>query len=102
MKLFQAKGLTGESWYRTRRADFAGTTTVLFGLAFALYAGVAEVMRLVGGVRRVDPAYGLSNYMVEVIKATIVGAVLGALVAELFGRIWERRHRERRKDKPAN
>jgi pilus assembly protein TadC len=102
MRWFEAKGLTGESYYRTRRADVSGTLTVLFGVAFALYAGAAEVLRLVNGVRRFDPAYGLSDYMVEVIKAAIVGAVLGALVAELSGRIWERRHRARRKAQPAH
>ena len=101
MRFFQAKGLTGESYYRSRRSDLSGTLTVLSGITFALYAGVAEVLRLVNGVRRDDPAYGLSDYMVEIIKATIVGAVLGALVAALVGRIWERRHRARRKEQPS-
>jgi hypothetical protein len=102
MKLFEAKGLSGESYYRTRRADVSGTLTVLVGVAFALYAGAAEVLRLVQGVRRNDPGYGLSDYMIEVIKGAIVGAVLGFLFAELGGRIWERRHRARRKEQPAN
>ena len=101
MKLFQARGLTGESYYRTRRADMSGTITVLFSVAFALYAGAAEVLRLVNGLIRDDPAYGLSDYMVEVIKGAIIGAVLGALVAQLAGRIWERRHRAKRKEPPA-
>ena len=101
MRFFQAKGLTGESYYRSRRSDLSGTLTVLSGIAFALYAGVAEVLRLVNGVRRDDPAYGLSDYMVEIIKATIVGAVLGALFAALIGRVWERRHRARRKEQPS-
>ena len=101
-RFFQAKGLTGESWYRTRRAELSGTVTVLSGVAFALYAGTAEVLRLVNGLRRDDPAYGLSDYMVEVIKGAIVGAIIGALIAELSGRIWERRHRARRKEQPTN
>lgn len=101
MKLFQARGLTGESYYRTRRADLAATLTVLGGVTLALYAGTAKVLRLVNGLRRDDPAYGLSDYMVEVIKAAIIGAVLGALVAELAGRVWERRHRARRKTQPS-
>lgn len=100
MKLFEARGLTGESWYRTRRSELSGTLTVASGVAFALYAGTAEVLRLVNGVRRDDPAYGLSDYMLAVIKGAIVGAIVGALVAELAGRIWERRHRASRKDQP--
>lgn len=92
---FDAPGLTGESYYRTRRSDLTAVMTVCAGLIGALYAGVTEVMRLVG-VRALGPAVSLSDYMVEVIFAAAVGAVAGAMVSWPVGAMWERWHRAQR------
>lgn len=97
MRFFEAPGLTGESFYRTRRSELRATMLVLFGLSAALYAGATEIMRLVYGIRSDETVFGLSDYMYEVIKATILWALLGAVIAWPLGVAWERWHRARRR-----
>ena len=97
MKFFDAPGLTGESYYRTRRSELRATLVVLFGLAAALYAGVTEFMRLVYGVQSDEAVFGLSDYMFEVITSTALWALAGALLAWPIGVAWERWHRAHRR-----
>ena len=93
---FSARGLSGESYYRTRRSNLQATLTVLFGLAYALHAGVTHWTRLAHGLGALEPAFAMSDYQFEIIKAAALGAVAGALVAKLAGYLWERWHRARR------
>jgi hypothetical protein len=101
VKYFDAPGLTGESFYRTRRSNLRATLTVFAGLAAALYQGATQIRRLVFGIRILDPAFGLSDYMVQVIVGAAVGAIIGALVAWPIGYLWERWHRAHRSSQPA-
>lgn len=94
--LFQAPGLVGESYYRTRRSDLRATLIVVFGLCGALYAGAREIMRLVYAIQVDEPAFGLSDLQYEVIKAAALWVIGGALVAWPLGAAWERWHRSRR------
>ena len=96
MRFFDVPGLTGESFYRTRRSNFSATLTVAFGLASAVYAGVINWTRLAHGLGALEPAFAMSDYQVEIIKAAVLGAITGALVAWLLGYVWERWHRARR------
>ena len=52
---FSAPGLTGESYYRTKRSNLSATLIVVFGLASALYAGVAQWTRLAHGLGALEP-----------------------------------------------
>ena len=94
--LFSAPGLTGESYYRTQRSNLQATLTVTFGMAGALYAGVMNWTRLAHGLGALEPAFAMSDYQYEIIKAAVLGAIVGALVAKLAGYVWERWHRARR------
>ena len=94
--LFSAPGLTGESYYRTRRSNLEATLMVVFGVASALYAGVTDWTRLAHGLGALEPAFALSDYQLEVIKAAVLGAAAGVVVAKLVGFVWERWHRARR------
>ena len=96
MGLFDAPGLTGESFYRTKRSEMSATLTVLFGLGYALYAGVTQWTRLAHGLGALEPTFAMSDYQYEIIKAAALGAVAGALFARLAGYLWERWHRARR------
>jgi hypothetical protein len=95
-KLFRAPGLTGESYYRDRRADLRAFLVIATGLAFSLYSGATQIRRLALGVRMRAPEYGLSEYMVEVIIGAALGAVVGLLLSWPLGYVWERWHRRRR------
>ena len=97
---FDAPGLVGESYYRTRRSELRATLIVLAGLSAALYAGVTEIMRLVYAVQSDEPAFGLSDLMWEVMKATIIWSVLAAIASWPIGTAWEKWHRSRRRDQP--
>ncbi|MGH7676849.1 MAG: hypothetical protein ACRENU_00200 [Gemmatimonadaceae bacterium] len=94
--LFSAPGLTGESYYRTRRSNLQATLTVAFGLGYAVYAGVTQWTRLAHGLGALEPAFAMSDYQYEIIKAAALGAVAGVIVAKLAGYVWERWHRARR------
>ena len=93
---FDAPGLTGESFYRTRRSNLRATLTVTLGLANALYAGATQWLRLANGLRAEDAAFGLSDYQVQIIAAAALGAIAGAVVSWPLGSVWERWHRSRR------
>jgi hypothetical protein len=98
---FSAPGLTGESFYRTRRSNLRATMTVTAGVASALYAGVTEWVRLAHGLGALEPAFGMSDYQFEIIKAATLGAIAGALLSWPLGSAWERWHRAHRPDQPA-
>ena len=100
-RLFAAPGLTGESYYRTRRADLRGTLVVLCGIAAALYIGATDVMRLVG-IPSLGPTLGMSDYMFTVIVYAAGGAIAGAIVSWPVGGLWEIWHRRRRKRRNGN
>ncbi|HET9454020.1 MAG TPA: hypothetical protein VFO66_07045 [Gemmatimonadaceae bacterium] len=88
-------GLTGESYYRTRRSELTATLVVTGGVAAALYTGATRLMKLVG-IPSLGPELGMSDYMVDVILGAASGAIAGALAAWVLGALWERWHRRRR------
>lgn len=73
MRWWPAPGLTGESFYRTRRSELTATLAVAGGIAAALYIGATRIMKLVG-IPSLGPELGMSEYMFDVI--------LGALAAK--------------------
>ena len=95
MRWWHAPGLTGESFYRTRRSELTATLAVTGGIAAALYMGATRLMKLVG-IPSLGPELGMSDYMVDVILGALAGSVAGALVAWVLGEFWERWHRRRR------
>ena len=96
MTWWDAPGLTGESFYRTRRSELTAALAVTGGVAAALYMGATRLMKLVG-IPSLGPELGMSEYMFDVILGAVAGAVAGGLAAWVFGEIWERWHRRRRK-----
>ena len=85
-----------ESFYRPRRNDLAAGFAIGTGILLALAQGARTWLLIVRGVRRLDPARGLWNFMVVVVEAAVVGAVAGALIGWAIGLAWERWHRARR------
>ena len=85
-----------ESYYRPRRADLTAGFAIGAGIFLALAQGARTWLLIVRGVRRMSPAHGLLNFMIVVVEASAVGALLGAAVGWSIGFIWERWHRRRR------
>lgn len=85
-----------ESYYRRRREDLTAGVAIGVALFFALAQGARSWLLIVRGVRRLDPAHGLWNFMLVIVEAATVGAVMGAAIGWLFGFAWERWHRWRR------
>lgn len=85
-----------ESYYRPRRDDFAAGTAIAAGIMVALVRGAQQWLLIVRGVRRLDPARGLFNFMWVVVKAAVVGALVGFALGWIAGFLWERWHRWRR------
>jgi membrane protein YqaA with SNARE-associated domain len=48
-----------------------------------------------------NPAHGLLGFMLVVVEAAAVGALLGAGIGWMIGFGWERWHRRRRARRPA-
>lgn len=95
MRWWDAPGLTGESYYRTRRSELTATLAVTGGIAAALYAGATRLLKLVG-IPSLGPELGMSEYMTDVVLGAASGAIGGALTAWVIGELWERWHRRRR------
>lgn len=95
MRWWDAPGLTGESFYRTRRSELTATLAVTGGIAAALSAGATRLIKLVG-IPSLGPELGMSEYMTDVILGAFAGAIAGALAAWVIGALWERWHRRRR------
>lgn len=85
-----------ESYYASRREDFAAGVTIASGIFFALLRGAQYWLLIVRGVRRLNPARGLWTFMWVVIKAALVGALGGYVIGWIVGFLWERWHRRRR------
>ena len=85
-----------ESYYQPRRDDFAAGTAISAGILAALTRGAQYWLLIVRGVRRLDPARGLFNFIWVVVKAAVVGALVGFAVGWIAGFLWERWHRWRR------
>ena len=85
-----------ESFYRSRREDFAAGVTIASGIVAGLLRGAQYWLLIVRGVRRLDPARGLWAFMWVVIKAALLGALYGYVVGWIVGFLWERWHRRRR------
>lgn len=96
MRLFEAPGLVGESYYQTRRSALRAVLLVLFGLAAALYTGATRLMKMVG-MSSLGPELGMSEYLFDVIVSAAMGAFAGALVSWPAGALWESWHRRRRR-----
>ena len=85
-----------ESYYRPRRDDFAAGTAIAAGILAALTRGAQHWLLIVRGVRHLDPARGLFAFLLVVVKAAIVGAIVGFALGWIAGFLWERWHRWRR------
>ncbi|HKN68360.1 MAG TPA: hypothetical protein VJW73_18875 [Gemmatimonadaceae bacterium] len=85
-----------ESYYQPRRDDFAAGSAIAAGILYALIRGAQHWLLIVRGVRRLDPARGLFNFMWVVVKAALVGALIGFALGWIAGFVWERWHRWRR------
>ena len=92
----RARARVPESYYRPRRNDLTAGCAVGVGIFLALVQGARTWMLIVRGVRRLDPARGLWNFMLVIVEAAIVGALVGAAIGWLLGFAWERWHRWRR------
>jgi len=96
MRLFAPRPRRPESYYRSRRDDFAAGLTIAGGILAALARGAQYWLLIVRGVRRLDPARGLFNFMWVVVKAACVGALIGFAIGWTLAFLWERWHRRRR------
>ena len=85
-----------ESYYQTRRDDFAAGMAIGAGILAALTRGAQYWLLIVRGVRRLDPARGLWAFMWVVLKAAFIGALIGFALGWIAGFFWERWHRWRR------
>lgn len=85
-----------ESYYRPRRADLTAGFAIGAGIFFALAQGARTWLLIVRGVRRMSPAHGLLSFMMVVVEAAVIGALLGAAIGWTIGLVWERWHRRRR------
>ena len=88
--------LRPESYYQRRRDDLAAGTAIAAGILAALTRGAQHWLLIVRGVRHLDPARGLFNFMWVVTKAAVVGAIVGFALGWIAGFVWERWHRWRR------
>jgi membrane associated rhomboid family serine protease len=96
MPLFPRRPRRPESYYRSRREDFAAGLAITGGIFAALLRAVHQWLLIVRGVRRLDPAHGLLAFMWVVGKAACLGAAVGFAAGWLLGFLWERWHRRRR------
>ncbi|HKW48191.1 MAG TPA: hypothetical protein VJN70_12130 [Gemmatimonadaceae bacterium] len=96
MPLFPSRQRRPESYYRSRRDDFAAGLTIAAGIFAALMRGAQYWLLIVRGVRRLDPARGLWMFIWVVVKAAFVGAVIGFAIGWMLGFLWEHWHRRRR------
>lgn len=85
-----------ESYYKPRRDDLAAGTAIAAGILAALSRGAQQWLLIVRGVRRLDPARGLFAFMWVVVKAALLGALVGFVLGWIAGYLWERWHRWRR------
>ena len=85
-----------ESYYRPRRADLTAGFAVGAGIFLGLAQGARTWLLFARGVRRMSPAHGLLSFMVVVVEAAAMGALLGAAIGWTIGFFWERLHRRRR------
>lgn len=89
-------GRPPENYYARPRDDLTAGFAIGLGILAALAQGARTWLLIVRGVRRLDPARGLWNFMVVVVEAAIIGALVGAAIGWLLGFTWERWHRWRR------
>lgn len=90
-----------ESYYRPRRDDLTAGFAIAAGVFLAFAQGARSWLLIVRGVRRMNPAHGLLGFMLVVVEAAAVGALLGAGIGWMIGFGWERWHRRRRARRPA-
>lgn len=96
MPPFLSRPRRPESYYRSRRDDFAAGLTIAVGICAALMRGAQYWLLIVRGVRRLDPARGLWAFIWVVLKAAFAGAVIGFAIGWACGFFWEQWHRRRR------
>lgn len=92
----QRRPRRAESYYRPRRDDLAAGLAIATGILAALARGAQQWLLIVRGVRRLDPARGLFAFMWVVVKAALLGALVGFALGWIAGFLWERWHRWRR------
>jgi hypothetical protein len=90
-----------ESFYRPRRANLLAGSAIGLGLLAGLYQMATQWIRLLVGVRRLEPARGLFDLELAIVKGIVFGAICGAALGWAMGAVWEHRHRRRRATQPS-
>ena len=90
-----------ESFYRPRRANLLAGCAIGLGLLTGLYQMITQWIRLLVGVRRLEPARGLFDLELAIVKGVVLGAACGAAIGWAIGAVWEYRHRRRRATQPS-
>jgi membrane protein YqaA with SNARE-associated domain len=62
----------------------------------ALAQGARTWLLILRGIRRFNAAEGLWHFMLVVVEAAVLGALVGAAMGWVLGFAWERWHRRRR------
>lgn len=92
----RVRGRAPESYYHPRRADLTAGFAIGTAIFLALAQGARTWLLIVRGLRRHTPARGLWNFMLVVVEAAVLGAIIGAALGWTIGFVWERWHRARR------
>ncbi|HEY5218876.1 MAG TPA: hypothetical protein VIJ16_03655 [Gemmatimonadaceae bacterium] len=92
-------GTLENSFYQPRRQALTQGAAVFGGVVGALWWGFESWLLLYTGMRRHQPVRGLLDFELSVLVGALAGAVVGATLGLVAGQLWERRHRQRRRER---
>ncbi|MGH7688891.1 MAG: hypothetical protein ACREN3_04730 [Gemmatimonadaceae bacterium] len=93
-------GTLQNDFYPPRREALVQGTSVLGGVAGALWWGVQSWVLLFTGMRRHQATRSLWDFELSVLVGVLAGGVVGATLGLMIGHLWEQRHRRKRRQQP--
>ncbi len=92
-------GTTENTFYQPRRQGLVQGGAIFGGVSGALWWGVQSWILLFTGMRRHQAVRGLWDLELSVLVGALAGGVIGATLGLVAGHLWERRHRQRRRER---